>query len=173
MGIGVGGEGLGQTPEGGEKERGCVAGAGQGYIANTWEGPRGQTSGAVVKTLSWENVERGLQLAEGRRCRRRKEGALWGGAGQILEKASGEFCASVIPLCLPLLEGNFPIDVQLSRQDTAPLWTPGRCREKYSLSLNESSAACFHNLSEACVQCNRAPQLITHIVPLPFKFSFF
>lgn len=37
-----------------------------------------------------------------------ERGALWGEAGSMLEKACSEFCTSLIPLCLPLLEGKFP-----------------------------------------------------------------
>lgn len=52
------GEGLGQTPEGGANGRGCVAGAGQGYNANTWEEPRGQAAGALVKHILGKYRER-------------------------------------------------------------------------------------------------------------------
>lgn len=60
-------------------------------------------------------------MLEGRRREPTRAGlgcavGVWVGveAGQTLEKDSGEFSNSVVPLCLPLLEGTFPIDVQLS-----------------------------------------------------------
>lgn len=67
------GERLRKTHAGGEKGRGCVAGAGQGYNANAWEGPRDQAAGALVKHILG-NTESSLQLAKGRRCGRGKEG---------------------------------------------------------------------------------------------------
>ena len=42
------------------------------------------------------------------------------GDDQTRDTGPGKFCILAVPLCLPLLEGTFPIDIPISRPDRSP-----------------------------------------------------
>lgn len=66
--------GLGQTPEG-ERRGGAVEQVQTEATMQTLRKDRGARLEGQLCSLSWENTERGQQLAEARRGRRRKGGS--------------------------------------------------------------------------------------------------
>ena len=145
----MGGRGLRADAFAGRERQGLWSRCKQSYNANTQEGFRDWLEGQWW-SLSRENTGTSQQLAEGRRWLRGEggnpQGGVWWVAGddQTLDTGTGKFCILEVPLCLPLLEGTFPIDIPISRP-SLNIWK----KKRFRFTTNESLASCFYNLPQS------------------------